>query len=48
MKRWKNDLIMIAGACILSFGLFNVHQQSGITEGGELGTELLLNHWFGI
>lgn len=39
---------MIAGACILSFGLFNVHQQSGITEGGELGTELLLEHWFGI
>lgn len=47
-RKLKNDLIMIAGACILSFGLFNVHQQSGITEGGELGTELLLEHWFGI
>ncbi|MEE8807832.1 MAG: YitT family protein [Lactimicrobium sp.] len=47
-KKLKNDLVMIAGACILSFGLFNVHLQSGVTEGGELGTELLLEHWFGI
>ena len=39
---------LLAGAAILSFGLFNVHSQSGITEGGVLGTTLLLRRWFGI
>ena len=36
------------GAAILAFGLFNVHQQSRITEGGVLGATLLLQHWLGI
>lgn len=34
------------GAAILAFGLFNVHSQSQITEGGVLGTTLLLQYWF--
>lgn len=36
------------GTAICSFGIYNVHDQSGITEGGALGLILLLNHWFGI
>lgn len=39
---------ILAGTAILSFGLYNVHSQSGITEGGILGTTLLLQHWFHI
>lgn len=41
-------LYMLLGAAILSFGLFNIHSQSGVTEGGVLGTTLLLHHWFNI
>lgn len=40
--------MLLLGAAILSFGLFNVHSQSGVTEGGVLGTTLLLQHWLGI
>ena len=39
--------LILLGAAITSFGLYNIHQQSGITEGGVLGTVLLLHHWFG-
>ncbi|MEG1427230.1 MAG: YitT family protein [Oscillospiraceae bacterium] len=50
-QRWKalsKYLLPIIGAAILSFGLYNVHRQNDITEGGVLGMTLLLNHWFGI
>ena len=43
--RW---LMLVLGAAILAFGLFNVHAQSRITEGGVLGTTLLLRHCLGI
>lgn len=39
---------LLLGSAILAFGLFNVHSQSRITEGGVLGTTLLLQHWLGI
>ncbi len=39
---------MFCGAAILSFGLFNIHSQSNITEGGVLGMILLLEHWLHI
>lgn len=39
---------IVIGTAIASFGLHNVHQRTGITEGGVLGMILLLNHWFGI
>lgn len=39
---------LLLGSAILAFGLFNVHSQSRITEGGVLGATLLLQHWFGI
>jgi uncharacterized membrane-anchored protein YitT (DUF2179 family) len=38
----------VLGAAILSFGLYNVHSQSGVTEGGVLGMTLLIKHWLGI
>lgn len=39
--------LILLGSAIASFGLYNIHQQSGITEGGVLGTVLLLHHWLG-
>ena len=44
----KHFALLLLGASILSFGLFNIHSQSRITEGGVLGMTLLLKHWFGI
>ena len=32
----------------LAFGLYHVHSLSGVTEGGVIGLNLLLEHWFGI
>ncbi|MEF9892889.1 YitT family protein [Anaerorhabdus sp.] len=44
----KNYVIVLIGSFILAFGLYNIHAQADITEGGVLGMILLLNHWFGI
>lgn len=38
--------IMLLGTAILSFGLYHIHRQVGITEGGVLGMVLLLDHTF--
>lgn len=40
--------LLLLGSLILTFGLFNVHSQCEITEGGVLGMTLLLHHWFDI
>lgn len=40
--------MLLSGAAILAFGLFNVHNQSRITEGGVLGMTLLIQHWLGV
>ncbi len=52
MTNWKNTvqtyIIMALGAFLLAFGLYNIHAQSGITEGGVLGATLLLRHFFGV
>lgn len=45
---WKRLLLLATGTFILAFGLYNVHTQSGVTEGGVLGATLLLRHWFHI
>ncbi|MBQ2699886.1 MAG: YitT family protein [Clostridia bacterium] len=37
---------LLLGTAILSFGLYYIHRQSGVTEGGVLGLVLLLNHHF--
>lgn len=44
----KNSLLALLGSFILAFGLYHVHSLSGITEGGQLGLTLLLQHWFQI
>ena len=44
----KCSLIALLGSSILAFGLYQVHAFSGITEGGQLGLTLLLQHWFQI
>lgn len=40
--------LLALGAGILSFGIHNIHQVVGITEGGAIGALLLVNHWFGL
>lgn len=40
--------MLVAGTAILAFGLYNIHRQSNITEGGVLGLVLLLDHWLGV
>ncbi len=45
---FKKIGMLLLGSAVLSFGLYNVHSQSQITEGGVLGMTLLLKHWFGI
>lgn len=32
----------------LAFGLYHIHSLSGVTEGGVIGLNLLLEHWFNI
>ena len=44
----KKILLSLSGSLILSFGMYNIHSVSGITEGGTLGLTLLLEHSLGI
>lgn len=50
MFQLKPKLCIIAAlsSAFLAFGLYHVHSFSGITEGGILGTTLLLEHWLHI
>ena len=43
---FKSVFLSLLGSTILAFGLYNVHSFSGVTEGGQLGLTLLLQHWF--
>ena len=43
----RRTALLLTGAAIMSFGLYHIHRQTGITEGGVLGMVLLLNHHFG-
>jgi len=45
---WKKIYYIIIGAIICSFGIYNIHQQTGVTEGGVIGTMLLIHHWIGL
>ena len=47
-KRIKEVIILLIGSAILAFGLFHVHSQSNVTEGGVLGMTLFLQRWFQI
>ncbi len=44
----RSCLIALLGSAILSFGIYNIHSLSGVTEGGVLGMTLLLEYWFRI
>jgi len=44
----KRILCILLGTAICSFGIYNIHRQTGVSEGGVLGMILLLNHWFHI
>ena len=39
--------IILLGSAILSFGLYNIHERTQVTEGGVLGMTLFLQHWLG-
>jgi len=44
----KSVLMTLLGSTVLAFGLYHIHAFSGVTEGGQLGLALLLDHWFHI
>lgn len=46
--RIKNCIVIVLSTAFLAFGLYHVHSVSGVTEGGILGLNLLLDHWFHI
>lgn len=41
-------LSIFLGTAIGSFGVYNIHQPTGVTEGGVIGLILLINHWTGL
>ena len=41
-------MLSLIGSAILAFGLYQVHAQADVTEGGILGLSLLMDHWFRI
>jgi uncharacterized membrane-anchored protein YitT (DUF2179 family) len=43
--KFRSCVIICLASAFLAFGLYHVHAQSGITEGGVLGLTLLLQHW---
>ena len=44
----KSVAVSLLGSTILAFGLYHIHAFSGVTEGGQLGLALLLDHWFSV
>lgn len=44
----RSFFVSVLGSAILAFGLYHIHSFSGVTEGGQLGLALLLQHWFSI
>ena len=44
----RRCLMIAAGNIILAFGLYHIHAQTKVTEGGVLGVMLLLENWFGV
>ena len=42
----KSIALSLLGSAILAFGLYHIHSFSDVTEGGQLGLSLLLQHWF--
>ncbi len=46
--RVRSCIMVLCSSAILSFGLYQIHSLSGVTEGGVLGLTLLLQHWWDI
>ncbi len=44
----RSVAVSLLGSAVLAFGLYHIHAFSGVTEGGQLGLSLLLQHWFHI
>ena len=44
----KYCLIAVLSSAFLAFGLYHVHSLAGVTEGGVVGLNLLLEHWFSL
>lgn len=47
-EKLKPFLGVWLGAAIISFGLFNIHSRSSVTEGGIIGMTLLIRQWLHI
>lgn len=48
MMTFRKIALCVLGSAILAFGLYHVHAQCDITEGGALGLILLAEYWLGI
>lgn len=44
----SNCTVIFFSSIIQAIGIYNIHVQSQVTEGGVLGLTLWLNHWFSI
>lgn len=44
----KNCLAAFLSSALQAFGMYHIHAQADITEGGVLGATLLLSHWFSL
>ena len=44
----SNCLIAFFASAFQAFGMYHIHAQSSITEGGIFGLTLLLDHWFSL
>lgn len=42
----RSVILGLLGSAVLAFGLYHVHSFAAVTEGGQLGLVLLLQHWF--
>ena len=46
--RFSNCLLAFFSSALQAFGMYNIHAQCDVTEGGIFGLMLLLEHWFHI
>lgn len=46
--RISNCITLFLASAFQAFGMYHVHAQSAVTEGGVFGLTLLLEHWLGI
>ncbi len=44
----RDTVLGLFGSAILAFGLYHVHSFAAVTEGGQLGLVLLLQHWLSL